>query len=124
MLTETATKPQRIHLLTEPTWTAPPNTVFVGRPTLYGNPYDSGDPQKALDAYLIHIRPGPTNVPLGPDLWIAPDAHKDAMLYDYPGFLRTQAVRALRGKNLACTCPPEAPCHANALLELVNSKIL
>ena len=26
----------------------------------------------------------------------------------------------LRGKNLACWCPPDQPCHADVLLELAN----
>lgn len=124
MPAETVTKPLRIHYSTEPDWKPPANTVFVGRPTLYGNPYDSRDPQRALDAYLIHIQPGPTHLTLDADLWIAPDAHKNATHYDYPGFLRTQAVRALRGKNLACLCPLGTPCHADALLDLVNSRII
>lgn len=123
MTTDTATAPLRIHRVSDPAWRAPANTVFVGRPTLYGNPFASTDPQKALDAYLVHIQPGTKTISLGPELWVAPDAHKNALHYDYPGFLRTQGVRALRGKNLACTCPPGAPCHADALLMLVNSKI-
>jgi hypothetical protein len=27
---------------------------------------------------------------------------------------------ALRGKNLACWCAPDAPCHADVLLEIAN----
>lgn len=29
-------------------------------------------------------------------------------------------VHELRGKNLACFCPPDALCHADVLLELAN----
>jgi hypothetical protein len=28
----------------------------------------------------------------------------------------------LRGKNLACWCPLDQPCHADVLLELANAK--
>lgn len=31
--------------------------------------------------------------------------------------------RELRGKNLACWCPLDAPCHADVLLELANQPI-
>jgi hypothetical protein len=26
----------------------------------------------------------------------------------------------LRGRNLACWCPPDSPCHADVWLELAN----
>lgn len=31
-----------------------------------------------------------------------------------------EVVEELRGKNLACWCPPGSPCHATVLLELAN----
>jgi hypothetical protein len=32
-----------------------------------------------------------------------------------------EAIRAdLKGKNLACWCPPGEPCHSDVLLELAN----
>jgi hypothetical protein len=31
-----------------------------------------------------------------------------------------EIVLALRGKNLACTCALDAPCHADVLLEIAN----
>jgi hypothetical protein len=30
------------------------------------------------------------------------------------------SIPDLRGKNLACWCPLDAPCHADVLLELAN----
>jgi hypothetical protein len=35
------------------------------------------------------------------------------------GELRNQ-IHELRGKNLACWCPLNQPCHADVLLELAN----
>ena len=32
-----------------------------------------------------------------------------------------EIVAALRGKNLACFCPIDQPCHADVLLELANA---
>jgi hypothetical protein len=32
-------------------------------------------------------------------------------------------LQDLRGKNLACWCPPDEPCHADVLLELANAPI-
>lgn len=31
-------------------------------------------------------------------------------------------LEELRGKNLACWCPLDQPCHGDVLLELANSK--
>lgn len=33
---------------------------------------------------------------------------------------RTRVVESLRGKNLACFCMLDEPCHADVLLELAN----
>lgn len=41
------------------------------------------------------------------------DEHDQALLAD--------AVRQLRGKDLACWCPLDAPCHADVLLRIVNA---
>jgi Domain of unknown function (DUF4326) len=35
--------------------------------------------------------------------------------------LGEEAKRELRGKNLACWCPLNQPCHADVLLEIANS---
>ena len=35
--------------------------------------------------------------------------------------LAARAKLALRHKNLACWCPLDKPCHADVLLELVNT---
>ena len=35
--------------------------------------------------------------------------------------LLDEAVERLRGRNLACWCPPELCCHADVWLELVNA---
>lgn len=36
---------------------------------------------------------------------------------------RSDIIKALRGKNLACWCALSAPCHADVLLELANRPI-
>lgn len=32
------------------------------------------------------------------------------------------ALQSLRGKNLACYCKPDTPCHADVLLDLANDQ--
>ncbi|ASY56444.1 DUF4326 domain-containing protein [Sinorhizobium sp. CCBAU 05631] len=36
---------------------------------------------------------------------------------------RTDIIKALRGRNLACWCKPGAPCHADVLLEIANGPL-
>ena len=112
----------------------PPNAVYVGRPSLWGNPY-------SLDDVRV-IYP-----------WIAPadraafavglyrqELDHFGLLTDYDyvvgeaRWYETQAdvarsgarsmaeyaPHALRGHDLACWCPLDQPCHADVLLELAN----
>ncbi len=81
----------------------PANTVYVGRPTVWGNPFIVG-------SELIG----------GEKL----TAKKAVALYrQYASdVLNKSDLRAcLRGKHLACWCPLDQPCHADVLLELANS---
>ena len=80
----------------------PPETIYVGRPTVWGNPYRVGSKllngetltaEKAVALYRQHVRE----------------------VFD----LRTIRSR-LGGKNLACWCALDRPCHADVLLGLAN----
>lgn len=37
-------------------------------------------------------------------------------------FTKDEVRRELRGKNLACWCPLDGPCHADVLLRVANGK--
>lgn len=94
----------------------PPNTVRVDRSTDFGNPFrvDAEPSVKMLEAWgwkLSH--------------WFAPcDSVEQAVERFRLCLVRDGAsmhsVRALRGKNLACWCAMDQPCHADVLLELAN----
>jgi len=76
--------------------------VVVSRPTKWGNPYKlsefSGSPaRKAELAVAAFSQMVQTN--------------RDS---------RILAKLELRGKNLACWCPPGAACHADILLQIAN----
>ena len=112
-------EPYRVQLSRKRGWRKPENTVSVARPTKWGNPYRVGD--------------------AGWNPWY-PDAvatHSDVVdafevdLESETGFWSERAnayltandVReALRGKNLACWCPLDHPCHADVLLAIANDK--
>jgi hypothetical protein len=83
-------------------WKMPPNTVYVGRPSKWGNPYSMKDGltrQEAVDLYENWIKE---------EIAIAPEN-------------LTEIKAELAGKDLACWCAVGGPCHANILLELANS---
>lgn len=89
--------PERIQQKRTKGWKMPPNTVSVARPHLWGNPYRVSaecTPAEAVAAYRRLVE---------------------------DGAYRRQHLHKLRGKNLACFCPLDQPCHADVLLELANS---
>jgi hypothetical protein len=88
----------------------PANTVKVDRSTKWGNPFQVGQPfcrtaDDAVRMFKGRLPSHPLYVPALPDT--------------YFGRL-VASIPDLRGKNLACWCPLDAPCHADVLLELAN----
>ena len=127
-------KPVRVQLSRKKGWRMPPNTISVARPTMFGNPY--WDVRRyGLDLCLQAFRNTATGywtpgiVPEGHphrDSWLD-WIYKDhcAWLERIHKFYRhpTEAARtALRGKNLACWCALDKPCHADVLLEIANAR--
>lgn len=91
---DSQTKPHRVQLRRTKGWRMPPNTVKVARPSAFGN-------------YA-----GPTKMDFDDQILAMSNADR-AFFMD--------KVKELRGKNLACFCPLDRPCHADTLLELANS---
>jgi hypothetical protein len=96
-------KPRRIERKSAKGWRMPPNTVYVGRGSKWGNPFPHH--------HQMHY---------GKD-W----AHAAYMQWLHTSFhgmrLLRNHLRELRGKNLACWCKAGELCHADALLELANN---
>ena len=102
------TTPIRIQRQRTKGWKMPPNTVYVGRPTQWGNPYKAGDVIEVI---------GTLNVER--DRITAEDAVAlfEARLTRWSkGHIRAH----FRGKNLACFCRLDQPCHADVLLKIAN----
>jgi len=101
-----ADTPRRIQLSRAKDWRMPENTVNVARGPgrIWGNPFRIGDFgiqdamaaverfQEWLDGRVTGPRP--------------------------PSYSEIKV--ALRGKNLACWCKPDQPCHADVLLQFAN----
>ena len=92
-------------------WRMPPNTVYVGRPTSWGNPFTIG-----CEAWRFS-----TTVP-----YPVPET-LDQVLEDYRYFAnqwllaQSDWLDELKGKDLMCWCPLDQGCHADILLEMANS---
>lgn len=100
----------------------PPNTVYVGRPTIWGNPFIHDDPAQAVAAFRRYIQGGTQSFDMGPGkLQFARDAHSCALHWAYSEYVH-EHIRELSGKNLACWCPLDQPCHADVLLEFINAQ--
>jgi hypothetical protein len=102
--------PVRVQLSRKKGWKMPPNTVSVARPGRWGNPFKvgvDGDAKECIAKFvqqLLPYRHGGTMLEYG-----ISEASLHAIEFD------------LSGKNLACWCPLDQPCHADVLLELANT---
>ncbi|HEV7674480.1 MAG TPA: DUF4326 domain-containing protein [Candidatus Angelobacter sp.] len=109
-------KPRRIQRKRIKGWKMPPNTVYVGRPTKWGNLWTVGRSNCGCRS--------------------AGECMHDAFKCDTPAEavdmfrklvtegrkLKFEAAAELRGKDLACWCPLDQPCHADVLLEIANAE--
>lgn len=105
--------PQRIQRKRTKGWKMPPNTVSVTRPGRWGNPYTI---RHNSGWWFVD---GP-HTPLG---GIRCGNKEGATLVAVAKFRETAdgaATAELRGKDLACFCQLDQPCHADVLLELAN----
>jgi hypothetical protein len=93
-------------------WKMPPNMVSVTRPGPFGNPFTAKQAEEAgyqngakmaVFAFREWLR--------GSGDFICTEANRADLLKRLP---------ELRGKNLACFCPIDQPCHADVLIELAN----
>jgi len=111
--------PARIQLRRTAGWRIPANTVSVARPTLWGNPFPADQVGGAEWAVILHERWLEGEIAgLGDAGFFAMD------FWDVRRVAVEQLVerirRELSGKNLACWCPLDQPCHADTLLKLAN----
>lgn len=85
----------------------PPDAVYVGRPSKWGNPFKMNDP--LLPAGLSRL------------------GRRKAIISEYQQWLLKQSellkdLPELGGKDLVCWCSP-LPCHADILLKLTNREV-
>jgi hypothetical protein len=107
------TAPKRIQLSRRKGWRMPENTVKVDRSSPWGNPW------------IVRLNAPPGSTTKGG--YITALTPEDAVNQFLRWLCTAQgravaeaAERELRGKNLACWCPLDQPCHADVLLKLAN----
>lgn len=104
--------PERVQLRRTKGWRMPPNTVKVDRSTKWGNPITIAKDGVGDGKFTAGSRR--EAVAMFTEMMSA------ASLADDYGYPRLDIVDELRGKNLACWCPLNEPCHADVLLAMAN----
>lgn len=113
--------PKRIQRKRTKGWKMPENTVYVGRPSKWDNPYKVEFINNVY--YCILQRKDKRVLPF------SSKTREDALnrcirLYKILIKIKTKAgkldITELKSKNLACWCSLDKPCHADILLKLIN----
>lgn len=118
-------KPERIQRRRVKGWRMPPGAEYVGRPTFWGNPYHITQAPPMWDPAFARK--------MGlPPKWGRKAAVEcfELMLasgwrmHRPPGFqIVERAMLELAGKDLACWCRLDQPCHADVLLKYANATV-
>jgi hypothetical protein len=131
-------QPKRIQRKRTKGWRMPEGAIYVGRPTVFGNPFrpilsaccpnwdviDDNDVTYLIDhqrAHAMAYRTGRSEAAAH-----AVELFESDLTYwmgggrmAYDSDLAT-AIEGLKGSDLACWCPLDQPCHADVLLEVAN----
>ena len=94
--TDMNVSPQRFQISRRNGCRKPANTIYVGRPSRFGNPFE----------WQEHRLPGAVELY---EIWIQERAQ---------ALLLAGARESLRGNNLGCWCRVGSPCRADALLRM------
>lgn len=117
------TAPQRIQRKRTKGWRMPEDAVYVGRPSKWGNPFTI-----ASGLEIGYLRPEDSDerhrgfvtecfrqwLAYGEQggWWFEDGRVQNAWVLDH--------LFDLHGRDLACWCPLDQPCHADVLLRLAN----
>jgi hypothetical protein len=88
-----------------------PDAVIVARPSQWGNPFKVGG--RALVS--VEFRGIPSTIEFDMTPALAVELYRQRFVHD-----AREIREALAGRDLACWCPLDKPCHADALLEIAN----
>jgi hypothetical protein len=106
--------PKRIQRSRAKGWRMPDGAEYVGRPTRWGNPFRIEGGWLTGPGVLLNTTDRPTLQ------MAAVEAFRRALTLDRLPIGFAYIRRELRGKDLACWCRLDQPCHADVLLEIAN----
>lgn len=122
-----APEPARVQRKRSKGWRMPPNTVSVTRPGEFGNPFivsKAHDRTAGTVEWWVEVSGGSM-------IWrhqtkeeaVAASVKAFAAWVELPQQrrLRDRATLALRGKNVACFCGLDSPCHGDVWLRMANA---
>ncbi len=107
-------------------WKIPKNTFYVGRPYDFGNPFRLINGviyyyfinRKILSHWIIYDDNKSdytmSDIMYFYEMWVTGKLTDDIGLPPVPD------IELLRGKDLACWCALDKPCHADVLIKLLN----
>ena len=113
-------EPVRIQRRRTRGWKMPPNTVSVTRPGEWGNPFRVGGYYRVNAGAFAWLEAIEEIAKQDPRFFKVETNEQAVELFRKYAEPRAQKFKTLRGKNLACWCPLDQPCHADVLLELAN----
>ena len=123
----TTMKNQRIQRQRTKGWRMPGGVLYVGKPTRWGNPFDSrvyGMPL-ALDLYRELVSgswdPNIAKRLSDTEYRAVMDKRRDWIDRFLGDHILAAARYDLSGHDLACWCPLDIACHADILLEIANA---
>lgn len=112
--------PMRVQLSREKGWRLPPNTIKVDRSTEFGNPYCVGE-----RVNMTMVRRWGWEISRRGQKIVCEDAREavDRFMHalHWDEAIHPHLREKLGGKNLACWCALDKPCHADALITIGNS---
>lgn len=141
------TKPCRIRLSRTKGWRLPSGAVVVSRPSIWGNPWEPGDPG-LFHWPNDHLRGSSCSMWMTNEItraesvnlfarWLETGEHPFPSGLTALGFQECSAAmirrrcemrhaipNVLRGRDLACWCLLDRPCHAEVLLEVANRQLI
>ncbi len=103
---------KRIQLSRARGFCLPDNTKKVDRSTKFGNPFQIDSQTDAARVVELFRN------------WLLGDEH---IQHKYPHLadkrcVLLKSIHELRGKNLACWCKLDSPCHADVLFDMANKQ--
>lgn len=105
--------PKRVQMSRQKPWRAEnPGAVIVARPSTWGNPFKVG----GVAMIESDWRDTRITIEYTVTAALAVELYRQRFVHD------AREIRAaLAGRDLACWCPLDQPCHADVLLELANA---